>query len=54
MVKPTKGSVVIVMVYKEFWHCRSLLRLPVMSGSAHFIIQQFLPQVGSEMQGPRM
>jgi len=30
------------------------LRLPVMLGSTHFIIQQSLPQVGSEMQGPRM
>jgi hypothetical protein len=40
------------MVYEEFWHCGFLLRLPVMPGPAHFIIQQFLPQVGSEMQRP--
>jgi hypothetical protein len=28
------------------------LRLPVMPGSTQFVIQQFLPQIGSEMQGP--
>jgi hypothetical protein len=38
----------------NFWHCGFLLHLPVMLGSTHFIIQQSLPQVGSEMQGPRM
>jgi len=36
----------------DFWHCGLLPRLPVMLGSAQFVIQQFLPQVGSEMQGP--
>jgi hypothetical protein len=30
------------------------LRLPVVPGSTQFVIQQFLPEVGSEMQGPRM
>jgi hypothetical protein len=38
----------------NFWHCGFLLRLPVMLGSVQFVIQQFLPEVGSEMQGPRM
>jgi hypothetical protein len=52
MVKPGIGSVVIAMVYEEFWHCGFLLRLPVMLGSAQFVIQQLLPQIGSEMQGP--
>jgi hypothetical protein len=27
----------------DFWHCGFLLRLPVMSGSTQFVIQQFLP-----------
>jgi hypothetical protein len=48
------GAADIDMGICNFWHCGSLLRLPVMLGSTHFIIQQFLPQVGSEMQGPRM
>jgi hypothetical protein len=52
MVKPGIGSVVIAMVYEEFWHCGFLLRRPVMLGSAQFVIQQLLPQIGSEMQGP--
>jgi hypothetical protein len=52
MVKPDIGSVVIVMVYKEFWHCGLLLRLPILPGSTQFVIQQFLPQVGSEMHWP--
>jgi hypothetical protein len=30
------------------------LRLPVMLGSAQFVIQQLLPEIGSEMQRPRM
>jgi hypothetical protein len=54
MVKPAKDSAVIVMVSEEFWHCGFLLRLPVMSGSTQFVIQQFLPEIGSEIQGPRM
>jgi hypothetical protein len=37
------GSVDIAMVFEEFWHCGFLLRLPVMSGSTQFVIQQFLP-----------
>jgi len=40
------------MVSEEFWHCGFLLRLPVMPGSTQFVIQQFLPQVSSEVQGP--
>jgi len=42
------------MVFEEFWHCGFLCGLPVMLGPAQFVIQQFLPQVGSEMHGPRM
>jgi alkylation response protein AidB-like acyl-CoA dehydrogenase len=41
-----------IMVYEEFWHCGLLLRLPILPGSTHFIIQQLLPEIGSEMQGP--
>jgi len=40
------------MVFEEFWHCGFLLRLPSVQGSTQFVIQQPLPQVGSEMQGP--
>jgi hypothetical protein len=38
----------------DFWHCGFLLRLPIISGSMQFVIQQLLPQVGSEMHWPRM
>jgi len=38
----------------NFWHCGFLLRLPVMLGSTQFVIQQFLPLVGSEMYWPRV
>jgi hypothetical protein len=31
------------MVNEEFWHCGFSLRLPVMLGSAQFIVQQLLP-----------
>jgi hypothetical protein len=54
MVNPAKGSVVIVMILWIFGTADFFLRLPVMSSSTHFIIQQFLPQVGSEMQRPGM
>jgi hypothetical protein len=54
MVKVGIGLDDIAMVFEVFWHCGFLLRLPVKSGSTQFVIQQFLPQVGSEMQGPRM
>ena len=37
------GLVVIAMVFEEFWHCGIQLRLPVLFGSAQFVIQQFLP-----------
>jgi len=48
------GVAEIDMGICDFWHCGFLLRLPVMPGSMQFVIQQFLPQVGSEMHWPRM
>jgi hypothetical protein len=46
------GLVVIAMVFEKFWHCGIQLRLSVLFGSTQFVIQQFLPEIGSEMQGP--
>jgi hypothetical protein len=37
------GVADIAMGICDFWHCGFLLRLPVMLGSTHFIIQQLLP-----------
>jgi hypothetical protein len=48
------GLVVIAMVFEEFWHRGLLLCLPVILGSAQFVIQQLLPEIGSEMHRPRM
>jgi hypothetical protein len=46
------GVDIIGMVKFEFWRCGFLCGLPVVLGSAQFVIQQFLPEIGSEMQGP--
>jgi hypothetical protein len=46
------GVADIAMILCIFGTADFLLRLPVMLGSTQFVIQQFLPQVGSEMQGP--
>ena len=48
------GLVVIAMVFEDVWHRGFLRGLPVMLGSVQFVIQQLLPEIGSEMQGPQM